>query len=236
MDVKATAAQIRHKYESDPRTDSFNAIIYGGLGSGKTFAFQVGALVHVAYKALLGPRRVRVLFLYPRVVLAANQFSELFTLVAETSKRLPAGVDLAAFPVLHFATHAVASTRDPRKCAVILSGGEKLGIDRIVEMKLARSLVVLSGCRTAEGELVPGEGVVGLAWAFIRAGAGAVLVSQWNVDDQASARLMVSFHRHLQKNGDPVSAIASARREMAAETGHPASWAPFVLVLRPGSL
>jgi hypothetical protein len=63
-------------------------VVTAGVGSGKTYAFQLGALVHVAYKALLGERGIQVLLLYPRVVLAANQFQDLIDLISRVSTRL----------------------------------------------------------------------------------------------------------------------------------------------------
>jgi hypothetical protein len=63
-------------------------VITAGVGSGKTFAFQLGALVHVATRALADQRFVQVLMLYPRVVLAQNQFQDLNELLEGVSARL----------------------------------------------------------------------------------------------------------------------------------------------------
>lgn len=143
-----------------------------------------------------------------------------------------------AFQTIHLATHAVASTKDPRRCGVIASNGERLGVEQIVaQLRLApSSLVVLSACRTGIGEVVPGEGVIGLGWSFLRAGARGIVVSHWTVDDASAARLMIAFHRKLADGTDPVRALALASRELAAsstEYAHPMHWAPFVIVLRP---
>ena len=64
----------------------------------------------------------------------------------------------------------------------------------------------------------------------------AIVVSHWTVDDAASARLMVGFHRGLAAGADPVAALNAAARELRAEDAryeHPAYWAPFVIQLRP---
>ncbi|MCP3981561.1 MAG: CHAT domain-containing protein [bacterium] len=149
-----------------------------------------------------------------------------------TQRRL-LDADLGSFRTVHLATHAVASTRDPRRCGVILSGGERLGFEEISRLSLNSNLVVLSACRTGQGELLPGEGVVGLGWAFLRAGARGIVVSQWTVDDVASARLMIEFHRRLRDGAEPVGALAGAQRELRATYPHPRFWAPFSVVLRP---
>jgi len=142
-------------------------------------------------------------------------------------------LDLDSFDTLHFATHAVASSLDPRRCAVILSGGEKLGMQQISEMSLGPSMVVLSACQTGEGEVIPGEGVVGLSWAFLKAGAKGITASLWNVEDSSTADLMVAFHRNLEAGHDPVRSMAQAQRELSATNAHPAFWAPFIVILRP---
>ncbi len=141
--------------------------------------------------------------------------------------------ELATFKTIHFATHAVASSLDPRRCAVILSGGEKLPMTEIAELDLDDALVVLSACRTGEGEIVPGEGVVGLTWAFLHAGAKGVAASLWSVEDESAAELMLAFHRFLKEGHDPVAALARAQRERRQASPHPAFWSPFVVVLKP---
>ncbi len=141
--------------------------------------------------------------------------------------------DLAAFDVLHFSTHALASSRDPRAGGIVLSSGERLDGEQVLSLPLRDSLVVLSACRTGEGEAVPGQGVISLGWAFLVAGARGVVVSQWTADDASTARLMVAFHRELAKGSEPLEALAEARRSVAERYPHPRHWAAFDLFLRP---
>jgi CHAT domain-containing protein/tetratricopeptide (TPR) repeat protein len=144
------------------------------------------------------------------------------------------GRPLHDFSIIHLATHAVASSANPSGCAVFLSRGEPLHLDDLASMQLqAGPLVTLSACRTGEGELVPGEGVVGLTWAFLRAGARGVVASLWAVDDESTTELMSEFHRHLRSGNEPVAALSLAQRAVAKRRPHPAYWAPFVIVLRP---
>jgi len=140
---------------------------------------------------------------------------------------------LEEFNTLHFATHAVASSTDPDRCAVILSAGEKLGTEAIVDLPLGEPLIVLSACQTGGGEIVPGEGVVGLSWAFLQAGAKGITASLWSVEDSSTAELMVAFHEQLKSGDDPVRALALAQQSLIRAGAHPAYWAPFVTILRP---
>ncbi|RMF72463.1 MAG: CHAT domain-containing protein [Acidobacteria bacterium] len=135
--------------------------------------------------------------------------------------------------IVHVASHAVASTADPERAGIVLSGGRYLRPPEIRTLPLRRALVVLSACRTGEGELVPGAGVIGLSSAFAEAGAGGIVMSLWTVDDAATARLMVAFHDHLRRGRDPVAALAAARRSVRA-TASPGAASPFVVVLVPG--
>ena len=103
----------------------------------------------------------------------------------------------------------------------------------VAVLSLGPALVVLSACRTGEGEIIPGEGVVGLSWALLRAGARGVVASLWSVEDAATTDLMVAFHRELATRTDPVQALAAAQRQLAEARSHPLYWASFVVILSP---
>jgi hypothetical protein len=75
-------------YSSNYAAEFEGHIVTAGVGSGKSFAFQIGALIHIAYQALQNKRGIQVLLLYPRVVLAANQFQDLALLVGKLEARL----------------------------------------------------------------------------------------------------------------------------------------------------
>ncbi|MFP3939291.1 MAG: CHAT domain-containing protein, partial [Thermoanaerobaculia bacterium] len=161
----------------------------------------------------------------------------LLALGAAANRRLVTGGGLAGYRVLHFATHAVA---DPSFSGLILSrfddGGRPLdGLLRAHEidrLELRPELVTLSACRTAMGEEVPGEGLLGLSRAFLSAGASRVLASLWPVDDRATAELMTRFYRHLLVDGEPASrALQRAQQSLreSAEWSAPHYWGAFVL-------
>jgi CHAT domain-containing protein len=108
-----------------------------------------------------------------------------------------------------------------------------LEVAEIAELKLDCDLVVLSACQTGRGQLVSGEGIVGLTRAFLYAGSRSVAVSLWNVSDLSTARFMQSFYRHLATGTGAVAALRQAKLEMiepGKATRHPYYWAPFVLV------
>ena len=107
----------------------------------------------------------------------------------------------------------------------------RLTISDVQAAKLRAKLVVLSCCHSAQGK-VSSEGVVGIARAFIGAGARSVLVALWSIDDEATMEFMRSFYQHL-KDGN--SASVSLNRAMkclreSEDFNAPRFWAPFVLI------
>ena len=110
-----------------------------------------------------------------------------------------------------------------------------------MDLRLRCDLVTLSACETGLGRLYAGEGVFGLARAFLLAGAGQAVVSLWRVNDEATTRLMEVFYTRLSAGSPPAEALRQAKRTLREETilteggrrislAHPFFWAPFVLV------
>jgi CHAT domain-containing protein len=143
--------------------------------------------------------------------------------------------------LLHIATHARVDAQRPRLSALALTpeadseAASTFGLLDILGLKLTSSLVVLSACDTSRGRLLPGEGVLGPAQAFLQAGAAAVIASYWRVDDQATAEFMQRFYRHLLGERLPASrALRQAQLEEAASSFSD-DWAAFALYGWPGS-
>ena len=92
-------------------------------------------------------------------------------------------------------------------------------------------LVVLSCCHSGRGE-IKAEGVVGIARAFLGAGARAVLVALWAIDDAATLEFMKSFYSHLVKGISASESLNKAMKHMreSDEFSEVKHWAPFVLI------
>ena len=98
-------------------------------------------------------------------------------------------------------------------------------------IKLKARLVVLSCCHSGQGE-VSSEGVVGIARAFLFAGACSVLASLWAIDDEATMVFMECFYQHLRVGESASTALQKAMKCLreSHDFSAPKYWAPFVLI------
>jgi CHAT domain-containing protein len=84
------------------------------------------------------------------------------------------------------------------------------GLANIFNADFQAQLVVLSGCETALGEQVDGEGLIGVTWGFLYAGARMVVSSLWKVDEEATAELMATFYEGMIQNRMPPARVRHA--------------------------
>jgi CHAT domain-containing protein len=135
--------------------------------------------------------------------------------------------------ILHLATHARAESDHPALSRIALASGDELTLADIYGLPLHARMVVLSGCETALGRQVAGEGPVGLTRAFFYAGARTVVASLWNVQDRATAELMRRFYEgHLSRRLAPAAALRAAQLALRKDTrwNHAYYWAPFLVL------
>ena len=154
-------------------------------------------------------------------------------------QRVLAG-DLKDFRYLHLSAHGDLDVTSSDRSAIVLSRRDREGrrIDgflragEIAELELPADLVVLSACQTGLGRKIRGEGLVGLTQAFFTAGASRVMVSLWDVDDQATSLLMSRFYQKLlQDHLSPAAALKEAQVWMWQQPKWkaPRYWGGFVL-------
>jgi tetratricopeptide (TPR) repeat protein len=143
---------------------------------------------------------------------------------------------------LHLACHGEYDVDDPLNSWLELGPGERLrAADVITDFRLRADLVALSACRSGVSRILRGDEPMGLVRAFLRAGARAVLVTLWPVEDQSARLLMERFYDTLLAQGDdtdPAAALSDAQsylRDLRDADGaqpyaSPEFWAPYVLV------
>ncbi len=137
------------------------------------------------------------------------------------------------FSLVHFTAHATANRESPLDSAVILSGPDdafKLYARDVADLPLRAELVTVSACRSAGERVYSGEGLVGFAWAFLRAGARRVVAGLWDVDDRSTAELMDLMYGRLAAGEPPQRALRAAKLALMAKggvTAKPYYWGPF---------
>jgi CHAT domain-containing protein len=146
--------------------------------------------------------------------------------------------DWSRYFIAHFATHAVVDSARPELSGIILSTLDKDGspqngilwLHDIYRTPMPLPLVVLSGCRTADGTAIPGEGISGLAQAFLSSGASAVVGSLWTVDDAAAGKMVPRLYQALLNQHLSVSgALRAAQLRMLAAGRPPYDWAGYIV-------
>ena len=138
---------------------------------------------------------------------------------------------LGSVALVHFAAHG---SMEAGEIALAPKNGEMdfiLTMKNVKRVQMRARLVVLSCCHSAYGE-IKAEGVVGMARAFLGAGARSALVSLWAIDDRATLEFMKHFYQHLVEGKSASKALNQAMNCMreSREFGAVNHWAPFVLI------
>jgi CHAT domain-containing protein len=160
--------------------------------------------------------------------------------------------EMGRFPIIHFATHARVDPERPLQSSLLLAGergaleesllaplapedGVLTGFEALELPLRSGALVTLAGCETVGVTPRRGEGVVGLARAFIESGASTVVATLWPVEDRATRELMTRFYRAMASGSSAARALSQAQAAMAqGDAGesrrYPYYWAGFVLI------
>jgi len=151
------------------------------------------------------------------------------------------------FAYIDFVAHGSASLTDPLDSAVVLSptsrsndgsgsdAAYKLYARDIVAHPVKAELVTISACSSAGKRIYKGEGLVGLSWAFLGAGARNVIGTLWDISDDASPQLMSVLYSELGKGAAPDAALRAAKLSLLHSSGvfhKPIYWAAFQLYTR----
>ena len=182
-----------------------------------------------------------------RLPYTALEAEKIMSQFAQQKTRLHTGADatirnliddeVRSSRIIHLASHGFTSQFDPNHVGMLLAAeGERnsgfLTLKDIGQHRFEADLVVISGCETARGEAIPGEGMIGLSRAFLAQGAKSTIATLWPIEDRSSAVFMDHFYAALSENPDsPALALSTAQRRMLASTRYrrPAYWAPFIL-------
>jgi CHAT domain-containing protein/Flp pilus assembly protein TadD len=171
----------------------------------------------------------------------ANHFSSDHRMIVTGAQASPEAYRLSRagqFSYIHFVAHGTANMTIPLDSAVVLSRNRddatvyKLYARDILKQNLNADLVTVSACNGSGVRNYSGEGLVGLAWAFLRAGSHHVIGAMWEVSDVSTPLLMDHLYSELAKGNQPDAALRSAKLAMIHSDGvfrKPLYWAAFQL-------
>ena len=182
---------------------------------------------------------------FPKLTFAAREVDSIGATMARSPEEIVRGgnarpgayaeADPRRFGFIHFSAHAAANPQSPLDSAVILSGPPdqcKLFARDVMAVPLSAELVTISACRGAGAKTYAGEGLVGFAWAFLRAGARHVIAGLWDVNDRSTLQLMTGLYTELAHGSAPPDALRTAQLALIHAGGayaKPFYWAPFEL-------
>jgi CHAT domain-containing protein len=149
--------------------------------------------------------------------------------------------DPKRYAYIHFVSHGVASRTDPLDSAIILSRSStaedsfKLYAREIMQHPIDARLVTISACYGSGTRSYAGEGLVGLSWAFLHAGAHNAIGALWEASDESTPRLMDTLYQGLEQGQAPGVALRQAKLALLHSHSNfrkPFYWAPFQMYTR----
>ena len=144
------------------------------------------------------------------------------------------------YRLIHVAGHAIVDNAQGLNSHIIFTEDststedQRLEIKELFNIDLQADLVVLSACETGVGKMRKGEGIISLAWGMIYAGAQSVATTLWQVNDQATEKLMTQFYMNLKQGMAKDQALHQAKMTYLSQgdhlSAHPYLWGSFIIV------
>jgi CHAT domain-containing protein len=180
---------------------------------------------------------------FPNLPQAAAEMTQIENYFPATERTVFSGVEATpdsylqsrpeSFSYIHFVAHGTASRTSPLDSALILTkqgDNYKLYARDIIQHPLHADLVTISACHGEGVRTYSGEGLVGLSWAFLHAGAHAVIAALWEVSDTSTPQLMDHLYSEIGKGVPPDVALRDAKLALLHSGSvyrRPFYWAPF---------
>ena len=146
------------------------------------------------------------------------------------------------YDILHLAMHAFINDSIPAFSRLVFAQNQIddaesdgwLNTADIYNLNLNARLTVLSACNTGRGSLRKGEGIMSLARGFLYAGCPSIIMSLWEVEDNAGTEIMHAFYKSLKKGRNIDDALRHAKLTYLdnanARLAHPHYWLGYVSI------
>jgi len=147
--------------------------------------------------------------------------------------------NIAQFKSFQLAMHGILDDEEPLNSKLIFSNlndtsNYELHAYELYNINIPAQLGVLSACETGKGLQAKGEGIMSLSRAFTYAGCNSLLMSLWSIEDKATAQIVDSFFKHIEKGKAKHIALQQAKldylknKNTPSSKTHPIYWAGLV--------
>ena len=238
---------------------SFDTLPVYGAGKPHYWLADVDAAIAPSFGLFRSPQSIRgrprpaLLFgdalsptaAYPRLRFAAQELAGASKQLSARGTKLVTGKDVRPevwrelkpddYSIIHIAAHAEENRARPLESALILSPGKgyRMLARDLISVPVSADLVTISACRSSGARVYAGEGLVGLTWAFLHAGARSVIAGLWDVSDESTALLMNELYSGIAKGDAPATALREARLSLLTSPySKPYYWGPFQCYVR----
>ncbi|PHS06580.1 MAG: hypothetical protein COA88_10265 [Kordia sp.] len=151
--------------------------------------------------------------------------------VKEEATKLNFKTNFENYKIVHLATHSGSSNTEKPWLAF---SDDKVNLNEIYATQNQADLVVLSACKTSQGELKTGEGVMSLARGFFFSGTNSVVSTLWNINDKTTQEIMYSFYTKIKDGQTKSKALHESKLAYLSShqgsMGSPFYWSSFVLI------
>ena len=134
--------------------------------------------------------------------------------------------------ILHIATHGQYRLDQPDLSFLELADGQ-LYADDLLQQDMSYELVTLSACESGQANVAADEELIGIGRGLLYAGAGALILSLWQVPDTVTTlTLMERLYGALHVGSSKAAALRDAQLAVLQQDRklHPALWGAFQLI------
>ncbi|WP_298547317.1 CHAT domain-containing tetratricopeptide repeat protein [uncultured Aquimarina sp.] len=145
-----------------------------------------------------------------------------------------------AYDILHLALHGDVDNERPENSKLYFTKSKDTIEDNylysheLFALDIPAELTVLSACNTGTGKIAKGEGIMSLGNAFQYAGTKSLLLTNWEVSDETTPKIMEYFYTNLKEGKNKAEALQQAKLQFltttSEETYHPYYWGGFYLL------
>jgi len=170
----------------------------------------------------------------PNSIEEINSINSIFSdtvFIKEEATKVNFMSNFSTYQIIHLATH---SGLDNKTTPWLAFNDQKINLNEIYATQNQADLVVLSACKTSQGELKTGEGVMSMARGFFFSGTNTVISTLWNINDKTTQKIVHSFYTNLKNGQSKSKALHEAKLDYIANNegsmASPFYWSSLILI------